>query len=103
VGVAIFGAIFSSRLSGSLPRDVPAGTRVDPARLQASPAAIRALPRELQVAVEHAVASSLHVVFLVAAPFAALGLLVVLFLHELPLRDARRPERRSRVDATASD
>jgi hypothetical protein len=71
---------------------VPAGTRVDAARLQASPAAIRMLPRELQVAVEHAVASSLHVVFLVAAPFAGLALMVALFLRECRcrLRDARR-------------
>ena len=89
VGVAVFGAIFASRLSTSLSRDVAGRAHVDPDRLQASPAAIRSLPADLQLAVEHAVASSLHLVFLVAAPFAALGLVAVLFLRELPLRDAR--------------
>ena len=101
--MAVFGAIFSSRLSHALPRDVPAGAHVDSARLQASPAAIRALPREVQLGVEHAVASSLHVVFLVAAPFAALGLIAVLFLRELPLRDARPAAGRSPVPTTADE
>jgi EmrB/QacA subfamily drug resistance transporter len=103
LGVAVFGAIFSSRLSHALPRDVPAGAHVDSARLQASPAAIRALPHGVQLGVEHAVASSLHVVFLVAAPFAALGLIAVLFLRELPLRDARPAAGRSPVPTTADE
>jgi hypothetical protein len=71
--------------------------------LQASPAAILALPHGVQLGVEHAVASSLHVVFLVAAPFAALGLIAVLFLRELPLRDARPAAGRSPVPATADE
>jgi EmrB/QacA subfamily drug resistance transporter len=92
VGVAVFGSIFASRLADALARDLPAGTQVDSDRLQASPAAIRGLPGGVQDAVEHAVASSLHTVFLVAAPFAALALITVLFLRELPLRNAPRPE-----------
>jgi EmrB/QacA subfamily drug resistance transporter len=92
VGVAVFGSIFASRLADSLPRDLPAGTQVDSDRLQASPAAIRALPTGVQDGIEHAVASSLHTVFLVATPFAALALITVLFLRELPLRTAPRPE-----------
>jgi EmrB/QacA subfamily drug resistance transporter len=92
VGVAVFGSIFASRLADSLPRHLPAGTQVNADRLQASPAAIRALPTAVQDAIEHAAASSLHTVFLVATPFAALALITVLFLHELPLRNAQRPE-----------
>jgi EmrB/QacA subfamily drug resistance transporter len=92
VGVAVFGAIFASRLSDSLTAAVPAGAHVDPDRLQASPAAIRGLPADVQAAIEHAVASSLDTVFLVAAPFAVLALIAVLFLHELPLRHAERPQ-----------
>ncbi|MDX6568981.1 MAG: hypothetical protein QOH15_1559, partial [Gaiellales bacterium] len=94
LGVAVFGAIFASRLSTSLARTIPGRAHVDPNRLQASPAAIRSLPVDLQLAVQHAVASSLHVVFLVAAPFAALGLIAVLFLREVPLRSARSAETR---------
>jgi EmrB/QacA subfamily drug resistance transporter len=100
VGVAVFGAIFASRLSTALSRDVSRGAHVDPDRLQASPAAIRSLPSDLQLTVEHAVASSLHLVFLVAAPFAALALVAVLFLRELPLRDARSAETRTRPSTT---
>jgi EmrB/QacA subfamily drug resistance transporter len=92
VGVAVFGSIFASRLADSLPRDLPPGTQLDSERLQASPAAIRALPIAVQDAVEHAVAGSLHTVFLVASPFAVLALITVLFLRELPLRNAQRPE-----------
>jgi hypothetical protein len=103
VGVAVFGAIFASRLSTSLSRDVAGRAQVDPDRLQASPAAIRSLPADLQLAVEHAVASSVHVVFLVAAPFAALGLIAVLFLRELPLRDARSAGTRPRSSTTADE
>jgi MFS family permease len=62
VGVAVFGAIFASRLAG------PA----DPAP-HVSP---------------DAVATALHTVFLAAAPVAALGALVVLTLKEVPLRHA---------------
>jgi EmrB/QacA subfamily drug resistance transporter len=64
VGVAVFGAIFASRMGT---------TGVDATRLSATP---------------DAVAEALHPVFLVAAPVAALGLLVVLLLREMPLRGA---------------
>ncbi len=64
LGVAVFGAVFASRL--------PAGSGgADPHRVHASP---------------EAVAHALHTVFLVAAPVAALGMLVALLLHEVPLR-----------------
>jgi EmrB/QacA subfamily drug resistance transporter len=62
VGVALFGAVFASRL----------GT--GPERLEGVAAA--------------EVASALHTVFLIGAPVALLGLLVVLTLREVPLRTA---------------
>jgi EmrB/QacA subfamily drug resistance transporter len=80
VGVALFGAIFASRLDASLPGDV------DAQRLQASPESLQALPAALRDGIEAAVAHGLHTVFLVAAPVAALALLVVLALREVPLR-----------------
>ena len=79
LGVAVFGAVFASRL--------PAGSGgVDPHRLHASP---------------DAVAHALHTVFLVAAPIAALGMLVALLLKEVPLRgrDAAPPARPSAAGA----
>ena len=62
VGAAAFGAVFASRLHGAAP---------DGGNLRADPTAI---------------ADALHTVFLVAAPVAALALLVVLSLREVPLR-----------------
>ncbi len=62
VGVAVFGAIFASRLAG--PSEPAGGVSPD------------------------AVAAALHTVFLAAAPVAALGALVVLTLKEVPLRHA---------------
>ena len=64
VGVALFGALFASRLGGGSSPD---------AALGASPVAV---------------ADALHGVFLAAAPVAALGVLVVLTLKEVPLRHA---------------
>jgi len=58
IGVALFGALFAGGLGET------AG--LDP----------------------QATADALHTVFLVAAPFAAAGLLVVLLMHEVPLRGA---------------
>jgi EmrB/QacA subfamily drug resistance transporter len=88
VGVALFGAIFAARLDVWLPRE--AG-RVDASGLQASPASLAALPAGLRDGIEAAVAHGLHTVFLVAAPVAAVALLVVLALREVPLRGPGGP------------
>jgi EmrB/QacA subfamily drug resistance transporter len=97
VGVAVFGAVFAGRLDVWLPRELP-GARIDPQSLQASPEALQSMPATVHDGVAEAVAHSLHTVFLVAAPVAALGLLVVLLLKEVPLRgpgSSARPERRA--------
>jgi hypothetical protein len=60
--VALFGSVFASRL----------GTG----------------PEHLQGVGASEVASALHTVFLIGAPVALLGLLVVLALREIPLRTA---------------
>lgn len=92
VGVAVFGAIFTSRLALWLPRELPAAAeRIDAQTLQASPETLASLPVGVQEGVAHAVAHSLETVFLVAAPIAALGLLVVLLLKEVPLRGPGGP------------
>jgi EmrB/QacA subfamily drug resistance transporter len=80
-GVALFGAILSSRLAQQLPG-------VDAEALQASPEQLRALPPAARQQLVEAVASSLHVVFLAAIPVALAAFLVVLFLRERPLRES---------------
>ena len=87
-GVAIFGAVLSSRLAHYLPQLLPkqALSRFDVKALQASPARIRALPPEIQHGIVEAIARSIHMVYVTALPLATLAILVALTLKELPLR-----------------
>jgi EmrB/QacA subfamily drug resistance transporter len=80
-GVALFGAILSSRLAQQLPG-------VDAEALQASPEQLRALPPAARQQLVEAVANSLNLVFLAAIPVALAAFLVVLFLRERPLRES---------------
>jgi EmrB/QacA subfamily drug resistance transporter len=80
-GVALFGAVLSSRLAQQLPG-------VDAEALQASPEQLRALSPAARQQVVEAVANSLHLVFLAAIPVALAAFLVVLFLRERPLRES---------------
>jgi len=106
LGVAVYGAVFAAGLRHWLPRHVPGGTAgVDARGIQASPSQLRSLPVEVQHGIAASVADALHTVFLTAAPIAAVGFAVVLFLRERPLRGAgqSRTERPAeRVGATAT-
>jgi MFS family permease len=95
VGVAIFGAIFASRLTSGL-ADLPAATvarlglhggsvQVDPAAVQALPATVRQSFLELFV---HA----LHGAFLWGAGFAVLAFALTWVLPEVPLRRGAEAE-----------
>jgi hypothetical protein len=91
VGVAVFGAVFTSSLRYWLPRRLPGGLPpgVDPHGIQASPGRIHSLPAAVQHGIAQAVSSSLHDVFLVGAPVALAGFVIVVFLREHPLRASR--------------
>ena len=101
IGVAVFGAIFADRLDASLAREVPAGAQVDPDRLQASPAAIRALPSR-RAARHRTRRGELDCTRCSSSPRRSpcSALIAVLFLRELPLRDARSGETRRRPSKT---
>ncbi|HAX81041.1 MAG TPA: MFS transporter [Actinobacteria bacterium] len=87
-GTAVFGAILTARLGHWMPRLLPAGSEgIDPALLVGSPEQIRALDPAVQVAVVESFARSVSAVFLWAVPIAVIGLVVVWFVPELPLRD----------------
>jgi EmrB/QacA subfamily drug resistance transporter len=86
-GVAVYGAVFAAGLRNALPRHVPGqADGIDAHGIQSSPDRIRLLSAPIRNAVAMSVADALHTVFLVATPIAVAGLLVVLFLHERPLR-----------------
>jgi EmrB/QacA subfamily drug resistance transporter len=76
IGVAVFGAIFTAELVGP----------VDAERLQSSPREIRNLTPVLHDRMVVATAHATQSVFLVAAAIAAVGVAVVLFVREYPLR-----------------
>jgi EmrB/QacA subfamily drug resistance transporter len=98
VGVAVYGAVFAAGLRHWLPLElhgaVPRG--ITARGIQATPGRIHALAPAIQHGVANAVGQSLHEVFLVAAPIALAGFLIVLLLPEHPLRGGEqtppRPE-----------
>ena len=97
VGVAVFGTIFANRLTASLPAAMrssgQASTHFTPEQF----AAFKHSQPVLYHDYLHAFGHALHVVFLAAVPFAALGILLALMLREVPLRVT--PSRSAGLDA----
>ncbi|HVW17546.1 MAG TPA: MDR family MFS transporter [Solirubrobacteraceae bacterium] len=87
IGVAVFGAIFATRLTSRLADLLPPGTKVPAA---ANPEVVKALPARVHDVYVAAVASALHPIFVVAAAVAAVGFLLSLALREVPLRATSR-------------
>ena len=84
IGVSIFGAIFTNRLSHELVQRAPHGVHVP---TNASPAVVHQLPPVIHALYVAAVAAALHPVFLTAA-----GVMVAAFglswlLRDIPLRE----------------
>jgi len=89
IGAATFGAIFASRLASELASRLPEGAAARlPGGSSLTPEAIRELPAALQEAVVQGYAGALSTVFVVAAAVLALGLLIALFLGDVPLRES---------------
>jgi EmrB/QacA subfamily drug resistance transporter len=91
-GTAVFGAIFAGELTRNLSHDL-AGTPV-PAGFHptagANPAVLAKLPVSVHEGYIHAFASSLHTVFLIAVPIAAVAFALTWLLKEVPLRQTAR-------------
>ncbi|HEY3733540.1 MAG TPA: MDR family MFS transporter [Streptosporangiaceae bacterium] len=87
-GTAVFGAIFASQLTGNLAHYL-AGIPIPPgfnASAGASPAVLAKLPPAVHAGFIGAYAASLHTVFLVAVPIAAVAFALTWLLKEVPLR-----------------
>jgi EmrB/QacA subfamily drug resistance transporter len=90
-GVAVFGAVFNVHITDELTRRLPPGIGElgdGAARLLNSPEQIRQLPPALRTAVVDAVASSVSTVFLFATPVLLAGVVITLFLRQIPLRES---------------
>ncbi|MFD5903846.1 DHA2 family efflux MFS transporter permease subunit [Streptomyces microflavus] len=88
-GVAIFGTVFTNRLTGQLEsalagRSVPPGA--DAERLAADPRAIQMLPADLRPSILSAYSTSITDVFLYAAPVVLVAFVLAWFLREDKLR-----------------
>jgi EmrB/QacA subfamily drug resistance transporter len=90
VGVAVFGALFNSRLAGELARVLPDGTGTDASSV--TPEVVHALAPAVRAEYVGAFATALTDVFLVALPVAVVGLALTLLLRETPLRGEARAE-----------
>lgn len=84
-GAAIFGSLFVNFLSSRLATALAATGA--PRDAVSSPAALHRQPAAVAAPIVHAYAESLSQVFLCAAPVAAAGFVLSLFLREVPLRD----------------
>ncbi|MGF6758646.1 MDR family MFS transporter [Paraburkholderia sp. GAS42] len=83
VGVAAFGAVFSSQLRSRLSDLIPAGTEL-PQSL--GPATIHQLPAALRDDYLQAFAGALHTVYFVAACVVVLAFVLALLFKDVPLR-----------------
>jgi EmrB/QacA subfamily drug resistance transporter len=89
LALAAYGSIFTSTVSASLKRNLPAdalplGTKVS--SLVREPDQIKALPRAVRDVVVQAITSGTGRVFLFAVPLVFIGWLLALSMPELPLR-----------------
>jgi hypothetical protein len=86
-GIALFGAILTSRLASELASVLPPGSSIGAQMLTGSPAVIAQLPAAVREPLVTALSHAITSVFAAAIPFAILGFALVVFLPELPLRD----------------
>jgi EmrB/QacA subfamily drug resistance transporter len=88
LGTAVFGAIFSGRLTSALASALHgAGRAVPTAQGRLSPASLKRLPPPVHHAYLHAFTSALSTVFEVAAGVTAVGFLLSWLLVDRPLRE----------------
>lgn len=86
LGVAVFGTLFAGDLETNLADALERSPATDPAAASA-PHTLHELPAELARPVIDAYADAIGHVFQWVAPAALLGVIVALFLKEVPLRD----------------
>jgi EmrB/QacA subfamily drug resistance transporter len=89
IGIAVFGEIFANRLAAALKTSGAQLGQIGGNSLHLTPAQLHALKASQPAMFEqflHAFNNALHVVFISAVPFAALGIIVALRLKETPLR-----------------
>ncbi len=89
IGIALFGAIFNSRLLAELPRYLPASAlkKLSGSGISINPAQINALPAPIRHGYVEAFSHAIHSVFLFGVPFMVLAFALTWLLKEVPLRN----------------
>jgi EmrB/QacA subfamily drug resistance transporter len=87
-GVALFGAVFDSRLFASLPRHLPPSVAalIHGGNISANPAQLAKLPPGAHHVVVTAFSHAVQWVFAVGAPLTVLAFALAWLIHEVPLR-----------------
>lgn len=88
LGVSLLGALYTNSLTGSLAD----GGSLPGAANEMTPAVLRTLPEDARHAFQVAVADGVGVLFAVAAGVAAMGIVVAVFIRQVPLRGRPTPE-----------
>ncbi|MBV7409277.1 MFS transporter [Maritimibacter sp. DP1N21-5] len=90
IAVAVFGALFASRLSSQMggAGEAFAGG----AGLELGPQTLRALPAEAKEMISAAVSNAIHPIFFIAAGLAVVGLVFALILQEVKLANRMVPQ-----------
>ena len=97
LGVAIFGSIYASKLTGYITSGVSSLAAKNPtalvgatpqalSQLRNNPAVMAKFTPELQTTILHGYVQAFHIVFISAAPVTAIGFLVALALKATPLK-----------------
>jgi len=89
-GVAVFGSIFSGRLTVSIARYLPTSSLpagVDLAALQSNPLALQHLPTAVHAGYVQAYAAALQPVFFAAGRFGVAAFLLAWLIPQVPLRE----------------
>ena len=89
LGVSLLGALYTSSLTDSLSAD---GAALPGSANQMTPGVLRALPEATQHTFKVAVTDGIGVLFTVASAVAAVGIVVALFIRQVPLRGRAKPE-----------
>ncbi|MFE9555345.1 MFS transporter [Streptomyces sp. NPDC006703] len=90
VGAAVFGTLFTNRLSHALTRQLPSGARLpDPESI--TPQLVHAMPPALRDGYIRAYAEAMPRIFLYLVPVLVLGFVLAFFLKEKPLVSQNAP------------
>ncbi|GAA1639810.1 MDR family MFS transporter [Actinoplanes couchii] len=87
LGVSILGAVYTHHLTASLTESAAAGTGTGAGEIASmTPAALKALPEAVRHAFQQAVTGGITHLFLWGSVVAAAGIVVALFVRQVPLR-----------------